>query len=156
MNHTIVFVVAVTSLALLGAGCSPTETVKTPSKPAGESAPSRQSLPTGVELPADFPVDVLQYPESKVISFLQDGTPGHALLSLSSGDQSADVLAWYEREYVQAGFAKGASATRGDTTSREYLMGGVKMVVTVIDQAATSPKTPSLISVRRSAVEPNP
>ena len=123
------------TLVLLGAGCAPAAAPPAANAPA--AAPAERTLtPTAVTLPPDFPSDVLQYPGSTIFSHVENVQPGQAILSLTTRDASATVLAWYDAQYPSAGFAAGAAGTRGNATSHEYTKGDVTMTVTVIDQGS--------------------
>ncbi|GEM_PF-2338477 len=149
MKYTTLFVTAISSLALVGAGCAPGPEVQLP-PPSTSKVPAHNIVLNEVALPNDFPRDVVRYENSKVFSFIYDAeSPDQAVLSLTSGDESMTVLQWYDEKYVQDGFTRGQSASQGDVTSHEFLKGNIVIVVNVIDQSSTNQTDKSLISVTR-------
>ncbi|MCK9361259.1 hypothetical protein M0Q28_03440 [Patescibacteria group bacterium] len=137
------------SLALLGAGCGSAPTETTPAAKAPTKPPARGVQLNEVAVPSDFPTDVPRYAGAKVINAVSDIGDGSSLLSLTSDDEAAIVLSWHDSEFVRAGFSKTQDQKRGTVTSREYSKDGLKMILTVDDQAGTT-NAASLISIRRS------
>jgi len=135
------------TVALAGAGCgssAPTPAAQAPAK--ATPPPARQMAPTGdAQLPDGFPTDYPRYSNSVIVSAVMDQR--HAVMSLSSEDESGVIQSWYAQAFISAGYEAKESAAQGNVISKSYVKGNIKFVVNTIDQGNDHPKT--LFSVTR-------
>ncbi len=139
-----------TILAVAGAGCAQ-ETPQTPKAMPASAPPERTMMPAAdYQLPDGFPTDFPRYGNAKVISALHDEKAD--LMSLTSDDEPAVILAWYGQAITHMGFDQKETATANGMTSQNFVNGEYKYTVNVQDQSPTTPR--SLISVRRDKITP--
>jgi hypothetical protein len=154
-THTLVRVVAIAAgLSLLGAGCNPFAAVeKRASDAVGEAigegliegmAGQGVDLELG-KIPANFPSDVLFYPDAQVGSAIMT-EQGIAIANIMTTDETQKVVEWYDREYAADGFVKDEGIAKLGLF-RVYQKGNVKMTVQT-QRPADQDKT--LITVTRS------
>lgn len=137
---------AATVLALAGAGCSQTPaSAPVTGTSASGNAPERTMAPApDYQLPQGFPTDFPRYGNAKVFSALHEDNDD--LMSLTSDDEPALILAWYGQAITRMGFDQHDAATANGMTSQNFIKDDMKYTVNVMDQSPTTPR--SLISVR--------
>jgi len=145
-----VFVLPVFALALFGLGCNPLASVKQKAeqKAADALAGGILSQASGgkvevnsdkgsvgfkddktgdtiafgedIKLPANFPQDVLMYDGVKILSVMTKVKEKSANVTLTSTDDAAKVLAWYEDSYKRDAWTLKDSASMNQVQSRNF------------------------------------
>ena len=108
------------------------------------------SFGENLSIPADFPKDVPIYPGSKASSIMSSQTDKTANATLTTSDDSATVIKWYEGQF--SGWKEDENSTINNVEVREYSKDTVKITVSVWPQSGD--QTGSFITLSRSEEKP--
>ncbi len=159
MKHAKYLLTSALLLSVLGAGCNPLSSAsreirRGASERAGEelaerllegSAGGNADIELG-KIPADFPADVIRYPNVTVNSAVNMKERNVAIANFLTTDSQEKVVEWYDAQYAAAGFEKDESIAKLGLF-RVYEKGKVKITV----QTQAVPKeSKTVITVTRS------